>query len=406
MSPNRRESFCRFAFRPDFFRRFAFRRDLGKSGAAARDVTLLGAGMAGLSVAAALRAKIPEIKLHLIDPRAGYSHDKSFSYFALHAHRFESAVSRRFSKIAVFDSTRSLTLNVEKTPYCLLPSDQFYAAAHSAIGAATHAPSADADAVDLCFDSSPMHVDAPLWQVFAGGEFSARQCGKPLALDTAVLMDFRIAQAGAVRFVYLLPLHADRVLVQDTWITPNAAIPDFAASQMALSTHLMRHFQLQLGACLRVENGAIPMRVARSEDIVGARGIPIGARGGWLRGATGYSFLEAQRGAEQLARWVSETSWTSLADQATRQTFNAHGLAPLRTRPRLSDWMDQLFLRAIQRHPERAADWFTTLFASAPTDALIRFLGGTASVTDHLRIATALPKTSFLPALFGRLTSR
>jgi lycopene beta-cyclase len=356
--------------------------------------------MAGLSVAAALRSRVPEIKLHFIDPRADYHHDKSFCYFALHPHRFESAVAKRYSKIAVFDLTRSLSINVEKSPYCLVPSDQFYAAAHAVIGDATRSHSRGlpmpmkvasdkTQTMDLCFDSRPPTANISLWQVFAGGEFSVRAHGNALALDTAILMDFRIEQAGAVRFVYLLPLSADRVLVQDTWITPNAALPDFEASQTALRTHLFTHFDLALGACLRVENGAIPMRVTRACDQSSAQGIAIGARGGWLRAATGYAFLETQRGAEQLAQWVSENHDANRFDRP----------APLRTRPWLSDRMDQLFLRAIQHHPERAADWFCSLFAHAPSASLVRFLGGTGSVLDHIKIAAALPLRSFLTAV-------
>jgi lycopene beta-cyclase len=356
---------------------------------ALKAVALRGLGMAGLSMATQLRARLPALELKVCDPRQSYTHDRSFAYFAVHPHQFESAVSHRYPRVSVFARDAMVMLDLRTTPYCLIPADQLYQAAFAAIGSFERVAQCPPEL--LCFDSRPPESPAALWQTFSGGEYQI-QARTPLALDCAVLMDFRIAQAGAIRFVYLLPLTPERVLVQDTWISSSSVAPDFSASEAALRAHLERYFDIDLGQCLRPECGAIPMaaksetaqiEVTSSLDCASFQ-VPIGARAGWLRAATGYSFLETQRGAAQLCDWYCA---------------GAKGTPPLRTRSRLSDHMDTLFLRALRHRPEQAADWFFALFKHAPTSALVRFLAGTANTREHAQVALSLPVVRFLTAL-------
>jgi hypothetical protein len=71
---------------------------------------------------------------------------------------------------------------------------------------------------------------------------------------------------------------------------------------------------------------------------------------------------------------------------------------------RLLDAMDELFLRVLQQPSTSAADIFTDLFGSCPTDRLIRFLSGVPQASDYWPVASGLPWGKFLqeiPALAG-----
>jgi hypothetical protein len=64
--------------------------------------------------------------------------------------------------------------------------------------------------------------------------------------------------------------------------------------------------------------------------------------------------------------------------------------------------MDEMFLRVLQQPLTPVANIFTDLFASCPTDRLIRFLSGVPRPSDYWPVASGLPWGKFLqeaPAL-------
>jgi lycopene beta-cyclase len=60
--------------------------------------------------------------------------------------------------------------------------------------------------------------------------------------------------------------------------------------------------------------------------------------------------------------------------------------------------MDRVFLRVMDRHPERVPEFFLRLFGQVPPEALIRFLESESRPADILRVMSALPAGPFLRA--------
>ena len=60
--------------------------------------------------------------------------------------------------------------------------------------------------------------------------------------------------------------------------------------------------------------------------------------------------------------------------------------------------MDRIFLRVMDRHPERVPEFFLRLFQRVPPDALVRFLESEPRAADILRVMRALPSAPFLAA--------
>ena len=77
----------------------------------------------------------------------------------------------------------------------------------------------------------------------------------------------------------------------------------------------------------------------------------------------------------------------------------ANGKAlPRRVEPRYYDWLDRVFLTALQRNPDRTAHYFLRLFRKVRPEALVPFLSETARPLDLLATMLALPRRDFLEA--------
>jgi lycopene beta-cyclase len=129
------------------------------------------------------------------------------------------------------------------------------------------------------------------YQKFLGVELAL---ARPHGLSLPILMDATVAQIDGYRFVYVLPLAPDRLLVEDTYFSDGAALDRPALRQRALAYARSRGFA---GAeVVREEEGVLPMPW-RGDGLPRPTGGPVAAgyQGGWFHPATGYSFPIAAR---------------------------------------------------------------------------------------------------------------
>jgi len=131
------------------------------------------------------------------------------------------------------------------------------------------------------------------FQKFVGREFRTERAH---GLQRPLLMDASCAQQGGFRFFYVLPLDADRLLVEETRFARSATL-DMADGRAAVE-----HYAARFGTlveCLREESGVLPMPWAGAlpQHAAGAV-LAAGYRGGYFHPATGYSLPAALRAAE------------------------------------------------------------------------------------------------------------
>ena len=223
------------------------------------------------------------------------------------------------------------------------------------------------------------------WQKFVGIEFAAAAPDPACA----TVMDACVAQSDGYRFVYTLPLAADRVLVEDTYYSENPALD---ATEVAARVRAYAAAQGIAGAELRHEAGALPIiiggdpaRFWPAEDAV-AR---IGLAGGFFHPITGYSFGMALRIAGELAA-LADWSGPALAAW-TRARFLAH-------------WRAGVFDRMLNRMMFRAAApdqrWRVfSHFYRLPEATIARFYAGRLSATDRMRLLSGRPPVPVLAAV-------
>ncbi len=222
------------------------------------------------------------------------------------------------------------------------------------------------------------------WQKFVGVEFAATH-GEG---DCATVMDATIPQIDGYRFLYVLPLAADRVLVEDTYYSnsPVLDVPEIAdrVRDLARARGLS-------GKHLRQESGVLPVVIAGDPDSFWPREdrvARLGLKGGFFHQTTGYSFGIALRIADALSRLEGDFGAPLLAEW-TRARFLDH-------------WRSSGYYRLLNTMLFRAAKpaerhRVFAHFYRLPPDLIARFYAGSLTVRDRLRILSGKP-----PVAIGR----
>jgi len=366
------------------------------------DVAILGAGLAGLSLAARLAAPcFSGLRVLMVEPRTTYRRDRTWSYWALDPHPFQAAVSASWERWAVAADDAHVVCAAAGLRYESIQSDAFYQTALELIRASPHIDlrlGASASAVEhtagvrvtfgttsvraaVGFDTRPPSGVGQhgLVQRFGGLEIETDQ--PVFCSNTAMLMDFRCAQAGAAHFTYVLPSTNRRALVEDTWFAPLGLHPPDHVT--AIRSYMRRHHGVARFATIFEERGALPMDPV-FQPRVGQRLFPLGVAGGATRPSTGYAFHAIQSRCDDIAQDL-------LAGRLPR---------PAPIRPVLVRFMDRVLLDLLGRRPELAPRVFTALFERCEPRALVRFLNDTARPADFVAVAAAIP---FLPTVTAAL---
>jgi lycopene beta-cyclase len=230
------------------------------------------------------------------------------------------------------------------------------------------------------------------WQKFVGIEFAAAAPDP----DCATVMDATVPQLDGYRFVYVLPLAADRVLVEDTYYSDSA---DLDREEIAKRAHELAAQRGISGPELRRETGILPILIGGDPNIFWPANDPIarlGLRGGFFHATTGYSFGLALQMAEALAGFAGPFDGETLA-LWTRAQFMRH-------------WRVSRFYRLLNRmlfqaaRPEERHRIFAHFYRLPP--ALIqRFYSGRLTMADRMRILSGRPPVPIgaaLSAVLGR----
>jgi lycopene beta-cyclase len=366
------------------------------------DVAILGAGLAGLSLAARLAAPgFSGLRVLLVEPRAAYVRDRTWSYWALQPHPFQAAVAASWERWAVAGNSTHVVCSAAGLRYESIPSDAFYRLALGLVRAAAHidlhlgtSATAVEDAhgvqvtfgstsvrVAMAFDSRPLTGIGQHGLVQRFGGLEVETDDPVFDANTAMLMDFRCAQAGAAHFTYVLPSTNRRALVEDTWFAPLGFHPPDHAS--AIRTYMRSRLGVEQFTTVFQEQGALPMDpVFRPR--VGQRLLPLGVAGGATRPSTGYAFHAIQSRCEGLAQDLAAGRWPR----------------PTPARSWMVQMMDTVLLDLLGRQPELAPRIFAALFERCEPRALVRFLNDSASPADFVAVAAAIP---FVPTVTAAL---
>ncbi|WP_370191397.1 lycopene beta-cyclase CrtY [Qipengyuania sp.] len=375
----------------------------------ATDLAVVGGGLAGGLSALAVHRAHPEMRIALFDTGETLGGNHRWSWFSSDLDRagaellspFRQTEWKRGYDVAFPGHERTLG-----TGYRSLASRDFDAALRRALPPeAIHTRSRVArlsrDGVTL---ESGEHVAARVvvdcrefepsahlrggWQVFMGRHLRTRG---PHGRTRPIVMDARVRQHDAYRFVYSLPLGADEIFVEDTYYTDSPLLDREALSQRIDRYCAAMGWQ---GETIGSETGVLPVitggDLAAYHASLGEPGIVrSGARAGFTHPLTSYTLPFAVANALELARHarLPGDELATLFEQRARDHWRA-----TRFYRRLGR---MLFDAARPEERYRVFERFYRL-----REPLIeRFYAGRSSTADRLRILSGKPPVAVSAAV-------
>ena len=223
------------------------------------------------------------------------------------------------------------------------------------------------------------------WQKFVGIEFAATEPGS----DCPTIMDARVPQIDGYRFIYTLPLAADRVLVEDTYYGDK---PVLDVEQVAARVRAAALAQGIDGPEIRRETGVLPICIGGNPDVFWPTDDPVarlGIKGGFFHSTTGYSFALALRTALDLAQC---------------NDFSAPALAAWSRRQFMSHWQQSAYYRLLNSmifHAAAPHERYRIFerFYRLSEPLIARFYSGDLTMLDKARILTGRPPVPIGAAL-------
>ena len=205
---------------------------------------------------------------------------------------------------------------------------------------------------------------AHAFQKFAGVELEG-----PHELTVPTLMDARVEQRDGFRFLYLLPLAPDRLLVEDTRFSLDPALDPEVVEADALDWARSEGLR---GAVVRRESGVLPLPLERLPPFATGSPLRAGYGGGFFHPVTGYSLPLAVRFALRVAHGAVDARW----------------LSQVRAQQRFALLLNRLLYRATAE-----GDRWRVLsrFHALPAAVIRRFYALESTHADRVRILCGRP---------------
>lgn len=286
------------------------------------DIAIVGGGLAGGLAALAIHRAHPELRIALFEAGEAFGGNHRWSWFETDLDAAGAALLSTFrttewrAGYEVFFPAHARTLG---SSYRSLASRDFDAALRrelpqEAIRTRSRARALAADSITLengetlaarvvvdCRDFEPSHHLRGGWQVFMGRHLRTSQ---PHGLARPIVMDARVDQHDAYRFVYTLPLGAEDLFVEDTYYADSPTL-----DRNALSGRIDRYCEKMgwHGDIIGGETGVLPVITggnftAYRANLGDPGVVQAGARGGFVHPLTSYTLPFAVSNALALAR--------------------------------------------------------------------------------------------------------
>jgi lycopene beta-cyclase len=371
------------------------------------DVIFAGGGLSSALTAYRLHLTRPDLRLAIVEsgPALGGNHTWSF-------HHTDLTGSQR-AWLAPFIAHRWDAQAVRFPDYSrVLPSPYYSVTSQALRGAMTAMPAGsillnapvarlEERAVHLdggrrlrapCIIDGRGHAPSPSlalgFQKFLGVEL---RCREPHGETAPVIMDASVRQDDGYRFVYTLPLSADRLLIEDTYYADGAQLDINLLRNRIAAYAAARGWRV--AETLREETGVLPVILGGNIDTfwsgIPADSAPIGLRAALFHPTTGYSLPDAVRLADDLA------ALPSLTTRAVRLFVEQRS-------KRL--WRERAFYRMLNRMLFLAAEpaqRYAVLqrFYRLPEALIARFYAAASTGADKARILIGRPPVSIRRAL-------
>ena len=310
--------------------------------------------------------------------------DKTWSFWKVVPHNFDDCVKKSWENFSINIPGKTNHLKCKNYPYQSIDSGLFYEKINNKLK----------ENKNICFfkdineintKSSFIFNSVPnikknhlnLWQHFCGVEIET----KDNFFDEEIfnLMDFDCEQRESVHFFYTLPYSKNKALVETTWLSRmnDSSQKDY---DNQIKEYIEKHLKIKNYEITYKEEGAIPLFYPLNEKEKNK--INIGTAGGMTRLSTGYTFLNIQEHSKYIRENIKNISNLKKFEIGKKYQF-----------------LDDIFLRVLNKHPEKMSDIFFKMFRTPPK-TIIKFLSNKSNFFDDVSIILKMPKWTFIKALF------
>jgi len=350
------------------------------------DYIIIGGGCAGLSLAYELEIhnKLKDKTLAIIEPRLEYKKDKTWSFWKTTDHNFDDCIKKSWQNFSINIPNKTKYLECIGYPYQSIDSGLYYEKINSRLNHNTNIFFFK-DLNEINSNNSFIFNSVPsieknynnLWQHFCGVEIETQNN----FFDDKIfnLMDFDCEQRQSVHFFYTLPYSKNKALVETTWLSKmnDNSQKDY---DYQIKNYIENHLNLKDYKIIYKEEGAIPLFYPPYKE--GGNKVDIGTAGGMTRLSTGYTFLNIQEHSRYLRENIENISKAKKFEIKKKYQF-----------------LDNIFLRVLEKNPEIMPDIFFKMFKSSPK-TVIKFLSNKSNFLEDLSIILKMPKWTFVKALF------
>jgi lycopene beta-cyclase len=370
------------------------------------DFIVAGGGMAGLSLLHYLsQTHLRDRRILLIDRAAKNQNDRTWCFWERGTGPFEEILFRSWDTVDFFGTTFSGPLQLGDYQYKMMRGIDFYDFTRKSLSRLPNLEIRQANIeriketpqggfviaddepliADFVFDSTyllkqnlPQHHN--LLQHFKGWVITAEKpCFDP---RRPRIMDYRVAQHGDCRFLYVLPFDEKTAFVEFTLF--NQKLLTEAEYEADLRQYIDQYLDTGPYRISETEFGIIPMTDEPAPERPMKHVVRIGTSGGYTKASTGYTFQRTQRYLRELVQNLAETG------------------QPVRRQP----WFDKRFslydsvlLNVLEKHRHPADDMFTRMFQKNPPARVFKFLDEDTNFVEELAVMYSMPKPPFTLAL-------
>ena len=350
------------------------------------DYIIIGGGCAGLSLAyeLELHEKLKDKTLAIIEPRPEYKKDKTWSFWKVIPHNFDDCIKKSWANFSINVPGKTNHLECKDYLYQSVDSGLFYKKINNRLKENNNISFfKNIEEINtrnsFIFNSVPNikknHLN--LWQHFCGVEIETKND----LFDDQIfnLMDFDCEQRESVHFFYTLPYSKNKALVETTWLSKmnDNSQKDY---DQQIKNYIEKHLKIKDYEITYKEEGAIPLFHPSYEKEKNQ--INIGTAGGMTRLSTGYTFLNIQEHSRFIRENIENISKANRFEIKKKYKF-----------------LDDIFLRVLNKHPEKMSTIFFNMFETSPK-TVIKFLSNKSNYLEDLSIILKMPKITFIKALF------
>ena len=374
------------------------------------DYIITGSGASGLMLAYRMAndSFFDNSSILIIDREKKNSDDRTWCFWENGKGEWDDLLHKSWDKIVFKSNLYQNTIPLQSYTYKMIRSAKFYKKLWNSIDAKNNISFIEANVVSVLDTSEGTIVETSTGKYHAvkllnSVDFDQKYTQQekyPVLLQhfigwfvetkknqfddsAATFMDFTVDQKRNTRFMYVLPVSANKALFEYTLFSKDVLLKEEYEQELQKYLELK---SITYYTIIEKEKGVIPMTSFKFWRDNSKNILNIGTVGGWTKASTGYTFKNTSKQTLQLISFLKSDNDFTNYRKKTRFWF-----------------YDLLMLDVLANHNHIGSKLFSKLFQRNSLKNIFRFLDEETSFIEDLRIMLSMPPLRFITALFRRV---